>query len=110
MPGPDRIVLACSCENTMRLDGAALRPCGGERGSATQLCRHALAAFKAALATGAPITVGCTQEAPLFTEVAADAGAGGRVSYANVRENAGWSREGDKAGPKMAALLAAAAE
>jgi ferredoxin len=33
-----------------------------------------------------------------------------RVKFVNIRETAGWSSEADQAGPKMAALLAAAAE
>src|SRR6185312_1980606 len=32
------------------------------------------------------------------------------ISFVNVRETAGWSAQGTKAGPKMAALLAAATE
>src|SRR5262249_30208095 len=32
------------------------------------------------------------------------------VTYANIRETAGWSKDAKAAGPKMAALLAAAAE
>ncbi|HEX8164632.1 MAG TPA: 4Fe-4S binding protein [Beijerinckiaceae bacterium] len=94
----------------MPLDETALaRGCGGELRTADQLCRRQLDLFKTALATGAPITVGCTQEAPLFSEVA-EAGAAERVRFANVRENAGWSADALQTGPKMAALLAAAAE
>jgi ferredoxin len=109
---PDnRIVIACSCEGTVPLDGPALRRgCGGELHEADQLCRRELDRFKALLGSGAPITVSCTQEAPLFTEVAEEAVAAPRVAFANIRENAGWSRDGREAGPKMAALLAAAAE
>jgi ferredoxin len=107
----ERLVFACSCEDTMPLDEAALaRGCGGELRTARQLCRAQLEAFRNALATGRPITVGCTQEAPLFAEVAGDTGAEDRVLYANIRENGGWSKEAAAAGPKMAALLAAAAE
>ena len=107
----ERLVFACSCEDTMRLDEAALaRGCGGQVRTATQLCRSQLDLFKAALATGAPITVGCTQEAPLFTEVASAFEAADPLMFANVRETGGWSRDGRDAGPKMAALLAAAAE
>jgi ferredoxin len=107
----ERLVFACSCEDTMRLDEAALsKGCGGELRAATQLCRSQLDLFKKALATGAPITVGCTQEAPLFSEVAAEAGASAPLHFANVRETGGWSKDGRAAGPKMAALLAAAAE
>ena len=93
----------------MPLDAAAIaRDCDGPLQTADQLCRRQLDRFKAALTTGAPITVGCTQEAPLFTEVAAEAGAEDRIRYANVRETGGWSDQAEKAGPKMAALLAAA--
>ncbi len=35
---------------------------------------------------------------------------GADVTYANIRETAGWSKDAHAAGPKMAALLAAAAE
>jgi ferredoxin len=106
-----RLVFACSCENTMRLDEAALgKGCGGELRTANQLCRAQLDLFKKALTTGAPITVGCTQEAPLFSEVAAETGATASLLFANIRETGGWSRDGETAGPKMAALLAAAAE
>ncbi|MFL5166059.1 MAG: 4Fe-4S binding protein [Microvirga sp.] len=95
----------------MPLDAAAIAGgCGGELRSADQLCRRELERFKAALNTGAAITVGCTQEAPLFREAAAEAGAEERVAFANIRENAGWSANARDAGPKMAALLAAAAE
>ncbi|MCW3474162.1 4Fe-4S dicluster domain-containing protein [Limobrevibacterium gyesilva] len=108
-PKADRIVFACSCENTMPLDTAALRGCGGELRQSDHLCRTRLEAFRAALAEGRPITVGCTQEAPLFQEVA-DAAGFSDLAFANIREAAGWSDAAAKAGPKMAALLAAASE
>jgi ferredoxin len=57
---------------------------------------------------GRPVIVGCTQEAPLFSELAGEQS--GQLSFVNVRETAGWSNEGALAGPKMAALFAAAAE
>lgn len=95
----------------MPLDAAALQTtCRGEVRTATQLCRRELDAFKAAVATGAPLTVGCTQEAPLFGEIAAETGRDDGIVYANIRETAGWSDQASDAAPKMAALLAAAAE
>ncbi|HEY7664250.1 MAG TPA: 4Fe-4S dicluster domain-containing protein, partial [Xanthobacteraceae bacterium] len=92
----------------MPLDaGAVKRGCrGAEVLTARQLCRAELEKFRAAATGGGPLIVGCTQEAPVFAEVAGDVA----VSYANVRESAGWSSDAATAGPKMAALLAAAAE
>ena len=67
-----RKVLICSCEDTMPLDaGAIKRGCRGASVlTAHQLCRAELDKFRAAAAAGDPLTVGCTQEAPLFSEVA----------------------------------------
>jgi hypothetical protein len=86
----------------MPLDGAAVqRGCReAEVLTARQLCRAELDKFRAAAAGGDALLVGCTQEAPLFSEVAGDVA----VSYANIRETAGWSKDADAAGPKMAAL------
>jgi ferredoxin len=107
----DAITFACSCEDTMVLDAAALKAgAPGELRMARHLCRREISRFDAALGENRPIVVGCTQEAPLFTEHAEAAGAADRITYANIRENAGWSNEGAGSGPKMAALLAAAAE
>ena len=109
----ERIAFVCSCEDSMRLDGRALaRGCaaqGTELRTAEHLCRSQLDRFLAAVGTGRPVTVACTQEAPLFAEEAAAAGATAPLSFVNVREQAGWAEEGPAAGPKMAGLLAAAA-
>jgi len=106
-----REILICSCEDTMPLDAEAVRR--GCRGSqvttARQLCRAELDRFRKAAASGEPITVGCTQEAPLFSELEDDTG-NADILYVNIRETAGWSADAAQAGPKMAALLAAAAE
>jgi ferredoxin len=104
--------LVCSCEDTMPLDAEALRrgSRGAEMLSAHQLCRAEIERFRTAAAQGGPIIVGCTQEVPVFSEVAAEAGGDAQITFANIRETAGWSADAAKAGPKMAALLAAAAE
>jgi ferredoxin len=76
----------------------------------TELCRSQIAAFEEALASGDTVHVACTQEAPLFREVAAEkqpAEAG--LAFTNIRERAGWCAEKPAALPKMAALLAEAA-
>ncbi len=46
----------------------------------------------------------------MFSDVAAESGRANPIKFANLRETAGWSTEAGQAGPKMAALLAAAAE
>jgi ferredoxin len=113
-----RKIVLCSCEGTIALDADAVRRgCpGASLETAHQLCRAELEKFRAAAARGGAMTIACTQEAPLFSEAAGEvegtAGAAGaaQIAFVNIREMAGWSTEGAAAGPKMAALLAAAAE
>ena len=106
-----RKILICSCEDTMPLDGGAVRRAcrSAEVIEGRQLCRAELERFRKAAAGGEAMTVACTQEAPLFTEVAAESG-DADLSFVNIREAAGWSKDAKDAGPKMAALIAAAAE
>ncbi len=108
----DRTVLVCDCAHSIALDGAALGKACGD-GSAvtlhTQLCRSQLDRFEAAVANGQPLLVACTQEAPLFSEIAAEVAPDTSLTFTNIRERAGWSDEGELALPKIAALLAEAA-
>jgi ferredoxin len=103
-----RKILICSCEDTMPLDGAPVeRACRGAdvlRGR--QLCRAELDRVRNAAAGGQPIAIACTQEAPLFREISGEIS----VTFANIRETAGWSKDAKAAGPKIAALIAAACE
>lgn len=107
---PENILL-CTCDDTMPLDDDAVRR--GCRGASVKtvrrLCRAEVAHFRAAAETGDALIVGCTQEAPLFTELTIEVGATD-VSFVNLRETAGWSDEAAGAGPKIAALIAAARE
>lgn len=102
-----RTVVICSCEDTVPLDHEAIeRGCrGADVVSGRQLCRAELERFRALAKSGAPIAVGCTQEAPLFRETAGDHEG---IAFFNVREAAGWSSDAESAGPKMAALAVAA--
>jgi len=108
---PQTIVM-CSCDDTMPLDTDTVRRgCRSAKVEiAGQLCRAEVERFRAAIAAGGPLTIGCTQEAPLFAEVAQASGREGGLTFVNVRETAGWSSQGAEAGPKMAALFAAASE
>ncbi len=107
-----KIVVACSCEGTMPLDREAIgRGCADAAlRTADHLCRRQVDLFKALIGETGDLTIGCTQEAPLFAELAEAAGYEGRLSFGNIREAAGWSDQAADAAPKMAALLAAAAE
>jgi len=103
-----RNILICSCDDTMPLDGAALaRVCrGADVIEGRQLCRVELERFRKLAAGGAPLTVACTQESPLFEQVAGELKGAAPLSFVNIRETAGWSKDAKAAGPKMAALLA----
>jgi ferredoxin len=112
MPDSSGNILICSCDDTMKVDVGAIRSaCAGARvTTAHQLCGAELARFRTIAGGSGPLTVGCTQEAALFSEAATEAGRISPVTYVNIRETAGWSSDAANAGPKMAALLAAAAE
>ncbi|MBR0693179.1 4Fe-4S binding protein [Bradyrhizobium lablabi] len=94
----------------MRLDTAAIkRGCrNSEIAEFQQLCGAELDRFRKAATVAGPLIVGCTQQAPLFADEME--GRTAKTEFVNIRETAGWSMEGSQAGPKMAALLAAASE
>nr|WP_246264010.1 4Fe-4S binding protein [Aromatoleum toluvorans] len=97
----------CDCNRSFTVDEQALA--AGIQAPLKvhhELCRREIGEVESALACG-DVLVGCTQEATLFAEVAAERAAA-RIDFFNLRENAGWSAEGRGATPKMAALLAAA--
>ena len=104
-------LMICTCEKSMQLDERAIgRACSGRITQANQLCGLEIDRFKAALADGVPITVACIQEAPLFREVADDLVPSSALTFVNIRETAGWSKDAAAAGPKAAALIAATGE
>jgi len=91
----------------MAIDGAMLAKALG-RGQplnvCSQLCRRELSVFEGALQGDVSPLVACTQEAPLFDEVASDLDQAG-ARFVNIRERAGWGEAGADALPKMAALI-----
>ncbi len=114
MADRQRTILICSCDDTMPLDGAAVRQVcrGADVVTGRQFCRAELARAQHALNGEQPVIIACTQEVPLFRELAAPFRDqdGGTLGFVNIRETAGWSQDAKLAGPKMAALIAAAAE
>jgi ferredoxin len=108
-----RSIFICSCEGTMPIDAEAVRRAcpGTDVKAAHQLCRTELDRYRAEFAdiAGHPLLVACTQESPLFSEIA-DAAGGAQPKFVNIRETAGWSSEAASSGPKIAALVAAASD
>jgi ferredoxin len=107
-----RTILICSCEATMPLDGDAVRRVCRDSVviEGRQFCRAELERVRKTVAGGKLVTIACTQEAPLFDEIANEIEGGSALTFLNIRETAGWSKEATAAGPKMAALIAASAE
>ncbi|MGB6558036.1 MAG: 4Fe-4S binding protein [Pseudolabrys sp.] len=107
--GP-RNILICSCEDTVPLDGEKVRRACRDSVviEGRQFCRAELDRVRKAAAGGAPVVIACTQEAPLFNEVAEEGGADA-PTFVNIRETGGWAKDAAEAGPKMAALIAATA-
>src|SRR5258707_15705919 len=104
-------LMICTCEKTMPLDAQAIgRVCTGRITQANQLCGQDLDQYKTALADGVPIIVACTQEAPRFNDLARDLAPSAALTFVNIRETGGWSKDAAAAGPKEAALIASAAE
>ncbi|HXZ21786.1 MAG TPA: 4Fe-4S binding protein [Pseudolabrys sp.] len=96
----------------MPLDGEAVRRVCRDTVviEGRQFCRVELERVRKTVAGGEPVTITCTQESPLFDEIANETAGSGALTFVNIRETAGWSKNASKAGAKMAALIAASAE
>ena len=96
-------ILICDCEGTMKLPDKALTKIfnAGEVIVNTHLCRAQIGNFNNAVSDGEPMLVACTQEAPLFIENSINSNPDSEISYVNIRERAGWSKQGEKALPKI---------
>ncbi|MGB0748825.1 MAG: 4Fe-4S dicluster domain-containing protein [Magnetospiraceae bacterium] len=107
----DKTILICNCEGTMPLQADKIASALGTNPGkvCNHLCRSQIAKFRAAVAEGeSPLLVSCTQEAPLFQEIASETENAAPLHFVNIRERAGWSEEAAQASPKIAALIAAA--
>jgi ferredoxin len=104
--------LICNCERTMTLDGKKICKAADGRDEPdvfSNLCRVEVGKFAEALSENAKVLVACTQEAPLFSELAEEQAFDGELRFANIRERAGWSTDKTANSAKIAALLADAA-
>ncbi|QIE41242.1 4Fe-4S dicluster domain-containing protein [Rhodobacteraceae bacterium SC52] len=102
-----RLVL-CSCEGSQSIaadtvSAAAGIPCSRVH---TALCTTGLQSAAEEIGAGEAI-IACQQERARFEDLAAELGVPA-PGFVDLRDRAGWSDEGKKAGPKMAALAAEA--
>jgi len=109
-------IFLCSCETSQKVDAKTIGEALGLEATPklySHLCRTQIGELKGAHPDdGAPV-ICCTQETPVlmeFWQELAEASGTEATSpvFVNIRENAGWSQQGDKAAPKMAALIAEA--
>ncbi|HUP08990.1 MAG TPA: 4Fe-4S dicluster domain-containing protein [Caldimonas sp.] len=109
--------LVCDCNRTLALDAPALaRALGGDAAPDTvhsTLCRREASAFQRAAKSGDDLLVACTQESRLFLALAAETEGAPRIDerpirFVDIRESAGWSKDGARSTPKIAALIASA--
>lgn len=111
MPAHEKTIRLCDCNGTIRLDAYRLADAlklGEAPLVAHSLCRRQVESFLGSLDSSSTTLVGCTQEAQLFRDLAQEAVSSGEIEFTNIRELAGWSKEGDTTHPKIAALLAMA--
>ena len=104
----------CNCNRTMPLDARSGAALGAALGTqplpvASELCRREVGNFLGAIEGVDDVVVACTQEQPLFSELAAERKSVAPLRFVNIRETGGWGSDAASSLPKMAALLAAAA-
>lgn len=96
-------LLLCSCENSFSPGHAA-----GSVLSCTRLCSGESAILTEAARDSDRLLIACRQEESTLRDVLDDAEFSGEARFFDIRNAAGWSSEGAEAGPKIAALIAAA--
>ena len=113
----EKTIFLCNCLSTMSIDGKKIGEVlkKEELPVYTNLCRSELDTIEQAFraqnsdpnSTDKKLCIGCTQEAALFNEIAAESNSPSPLFF-NIREKAGWCKDDKKASPKMAALSALA--
>ncbi len=100
-----KTLILCDCSDTQTIDIKALDTVGGVGCSRihTGLCMHQTAEAAKHIESENTI-IACLQERELFQELAEELQVP-PPDFLDIRDRAGWSDEGEKAGPKMAALL-----
>lgn len=99
-------LILCDCSRSQTIDAKALGKASGMVCSRvhTALCTSELGDAAAIFQKGEAV-VACLQERQIFEELAEELGVE-MPGFVDLRDRAGWSDEGSKATPKMAALVA----
>ncbi|MDJ0629010.1 MAG: 4Fe-4S binding protein [Rhodobacter sp.] len=105
----DRVLL-CSCEDSMTVDagGAAAALDGAEVVTVRALCTDEVERAAKAFSQDGTTLVACGQMVRLFEDLFEEVEAPGELAFADIRDRAGWTADGE-APAKQAALLAEAA-
>lgn len=101
-------LILCDCMGSQSLDPEAIAKSTGAACSKvhTALCTRQLSLAAEAMQAGDAV-IACQQEQVVFAELAEELGVD-TPGFVDLRDRAGWSDQGDAAGPKMAALAAEA--
>jgi ferredoxin len=99
--------MLCDCAGSQRLDRPGIASATGMECAAVAsgLCTHQIDRVAAALSGPDDVVVACRQEAETFATLAEELGVAGPACV-DIRDRAGWSDEGARTTPKIAALLA----
>ncbi|NSX55567.1 4Fe-4S binding protein [Parasulfitobacter algicola] len=104
---PKKLIL-CDCTGTQSINRDAIGQATGLVCSRihSALCMGEIESVAKEM-TASDVIIACQQERPRFEELAAELGTN-VPDFIDLRDRAGWSDDGERAGPKMAALLAEA--
>jgi ferredoxin len=110
----DTNFIVCSCNRSLPLAADTGKELGTALGAQTlsvsrQLCSRDTPSFLQALKSNGQVVVGCTQERPLFNELAQEDKAYAPIRFVDLKSVAGHREPVSRVLPKMAALLADAA-
>ena len=110
--GKPHRILVCTCDRTMPDYGDHVaRGClGAEVDSGNQLCGAGLDRVRAMMQDAGTVTIGCTQQAPLFRRSPRSSASRRARLREHPRDRGLAATPAADAGPKMAALIAMAAE
>ena len=104
-------ILICNCEKTMKIDGDGLsKACSSDTvcNVYNNLCGSELNVvldqLKETQNSNKNLLIACTQEQKTFDELAEENNFESPKTF-NIRELAGWSKEGEKSTPKISALI-----